>query len=475
MSSIDSSLQPSLERTQELREALSGIRQRVAIAAASSRQPTLVAVSKYKPASDILACFEQSHLDFGENYVQELVDKASLLPREIRWHFIGTLQSNKAKTLASIPNLHCIQTLTSTKAASALNKALPTERASPLHVLLQVNTSGEDNKSGLPPLGPDTDIASTELSQLATFIVKECPKLRLEGLMTIGSLEQSLNASKSEKNLDFEKLRETSQHLADYLTKEHGDGQWGHEATGKLLLSMGMSSDFEAALKSGSDIVRVGTGVTYPGWQPYNTPTGQTSIERPYSTYDPIMSATASTMACNDNGQASAAQLSASVPAGSQITAKWSQWTHAEGPVTVYMAKCNGSCTSSNSNSLKWFKISETGLKSGTVGAGKWGLGDVMATLSYTATIPASLAAGEYLIRHELLALHQANTPQWYPECAQLTVTGGGGKTPSGSYLVSFPGAYSASDPSININIYADPAKSQTTYKVPGPAVWNGQ
>ncbi|KAF9450060.1 lytic polysaccharide monooxygenase [Macrolepiota fuliginosa MF-IS2] len=213
-------------------------------------------------------------------------------------------------------------------------------------------------------------------------------------------------------------------------------------------------------------------GVTYAGWQPYNSVDGQTSIERPFSI---ILSATASTMSCNDNGQAGALQLSATVAAGSQITAKWNQWTHQEGPVTVYLASCGGSCTSANSNSLKWFKIAETGLKSGTVGAGQWGNGDIVSTLSYTATIPAALAAGEYLIRHELLALHQANTPQFYPECAQLIVTGGQGKVPGSEYLVSFPGAYDASDPSININIYLDPAASQTTYKVPGPAVWNGQ
>lgn len=216
-------------------------------------------------------------------------------------------------------------------------------------------------------------------------------------------------------------------------------------------------------------------GTSYTGWQPYNPVAGQTSIERPYSSYNPILSVTDSTFSCNDNGQASGAQLSATVAAGSSITAKWAQWTHAQGPVMVYMAKCSGSCTSADSNSLKWFKIAETGLISGNLPNGQWGTGQVMNSLSYTATIPAALAAGEYLIRHELLALHQANTPQFYPECAQLIVTGGAGKTPSSSYLVSFPGAYSMSDPSININIYTPEAANTTTYKVPGPPVWNGQ
>ncbi|KXN86067.1 hypothetical protein AN958_10543 [Leucoagaricus sp. SymC.cos] len=260
-SADDFSLKPSPERLEELKEALSEIRRRVQTASTSNDTPTLVAVSKYKPASDILACYEHSHYDFGENYVQELVDKAAVLPREIRWHFIGTLQSNKAKLLASISNLYCVQTVASIKAASALNKAIPSDRQKPLHILVQVNTSGEDSKSGLPYLGLDADVATSELGLLVTHIIKECPKLHFEGLMTIGALEQSLNASETEKNADFERLRETRESLKHYLKKAHAEAQWGNEETGELVLSMGMSSDFEAALKAGSNVVRVGAGI----------------------------------------------------------------------------------------------------------------------------------------------------------------------------------------------------------------------
>jgi len=216
-------------------------------------------------------------------------------------------------------------------------------------------------------------------------------------------------------------------------------------------------------------------GTTYPGWQPYNSPTGQSTIGRPYSSYDPILTVSASTFACNDNGQAGAGQKSATVTAGSSITAKWSQWTHAQGPVMVYMAKCSGSCTSSNSNSLSWFKIAETGLISGNLPNGKWGTGDVMATLSYTSTIPKFIADGEYLIRHELLALHQANTPQFYPECGQLIVTGGGGQSPPSRLTVKFPGGYAANHPGVLVDIYSQAAQTITTYTVPGPAVWKGE
>jgi len=89
----------------------------------------------------------------------------------------------------------------------------------------------------------------------------ECPRLHLEGLMTIGSLEQSMAASKREKNADFERLRGTRDILKEYLIQKHAGVPWGQEITRNLVLSMGMSSDFEAALRAGADIVRVGTGI----------------------------------------------------------------------------------------------------------------------------------------------------------------------------------------------------------------------
>ncbi|KAK6996525.1 hypothetical protein R3P38DRAFT_2565524 [Favolaschia claudopus] len=250
----------SAEILENLTEIRSRVQQAVSSSSGSSKSATLVAVSKYKPASDIQACFTDGQIDFGENYVQELEDKAKALPTEIRWHFIGTLQSNKAKVLAAIPNLYSVQTLTSIKAATGLNKSLPPERTAPLNILIQVNTSGEDSKSGLGPLRADTkDVAAAELTQLARHIIKECPRLRLQGLMTIGALEQSLNAGN--ENADFERLKETRDVLIKALAEEFGVGvdKWGEH--GRLLLSMGMSSDFEAALTAGSDIVRVGTGI----------------------------------------------------------------------------------------------------------------------------------------------------------------------------------------------------------------------
>ncbi|RPD60151.1 hypothetical protein L226DRAFT_67392 [Lentinus tigrinus ALCF2SS1-7] len=256
----------SAERIDELKESLAEIRQRIQAARPSqgaTSQPTLVAVSKYKPASDILACYDEGQLDFGENYVQELVEKAAQLPQDIRWHFIGTFQSNKAKILASIPNLYALQTLHSAKGATALNKVLSADRPA-LNVFLQVNTSGEESKSGVHPLvrdAPESEVDSAELVQIAKHILTECPHLRLQGLMTIGSLSESL--SKEKENEDFRRLVATREVLEATLARAgfpKDSGKWGDES-GRLLLSMGMSSDFEAALAAGSDIVRVGTGI----------------------------------------------------------------------------------------------------------------------------------------------------------------------------------------------------------------------
>jgi uncharacterized pyridoxal phosphate-containing UPF0001 family protein len=122
-----------------------------------------------------------------------------------------------------------------------------------------VNTSGEDSKSGLPPIRTSANIAESELAQLAASIITDCPRLLLQGLMTIGALDQSLNASETEKNADFETLKATRDALQEYLSSQVGKGDWGKDK--RLVLSMGMSSDFEAALKAGSDIVRVGTGI----------------------------------------------------------------------------------------------------------------------------------------------------------------------------------------------------------------------
>ncbi|KAF8596646.1 cellulose-growth-specific protein [Ceratobasidium sp. AG-I] len=216
-------------------------------------------------------------------------------------------------------------------------------------------------------------------------------------------------------------------------------------------------------------------GVYYGGFKAYNTPTGQSTIQREWDTYDPITDTTNSKLSCNTLGSImpGSGQLTASITAGAKVIAYWNAWPHTVGPVMVYMAKCTSTCSSMDTSQANWFKIQEGGLLSGTVGNGQWAMGQLVANNnSWTTTLPSTLAAGEYLIRHELLAIHTSNQPQFYPECAQLKITTGGSAT--GSPTVKFPGGYSASDPSININIYAAPASTATTYTIPGPTVFTG-
>jgi len=213
-------------------------------------------------------------------------------------------------------------------------------------------------------------------------------------------------------------------------------------------------------------------GKTYQGFLAYNTPTGQTSIQRQWATYNPITTVTDAGLACNDPGTVTDPQLSATVAAGSTIQANWNNpWPHTIGPVMVYMANCGGDCSSASPASLNWFKINESGLLSGTLSTGMWGMGVLVNDGStWNVTIPSQLPSGNYMIRHELLAIHTSNQPQFYPECAQLTVTGGGSGSPGPT--VKFPGGYSATDPSINIDVYSNANANVTTYAIPGPAVW---
>ncbi|KAJ1967168.1 hypothetical protein IWQ62_002022 [Dispira parvispora] len=197
-------------------------------------QARLVAVSKTKPAEAIQEAYAVGQRHFGENYVQELVDKAQCLPEDIRWHYIGQLQSNKCKQLAGIPNLWAVETVDTEKRANSLNAACE-NRTQPLHVFVQVNTSAETNKGGVQP---------ENCRALVRHIQEHCNHLQLLGLMTIGSVEHSGKVP----NPDFLQLRE----LRDALEKETGT---------RLELSMGMSHDYQHALEVGSTNVRVGSSI----------------------------------------------------------------------------------------------------------------------------------------------------------------------------------------------------------------------
>ncbi|GAA5985205.1 hypothetical protein JCM5350_004272 [Sporobolomyces pararoseus] len=236
----------------------------------STPTPRLVAVSKLKPSSDILALYNHRVRHFGENYPQELESKSKELPQDIEWHYIGTLQSNKCKMLASIRNLYAIETLTSIKHATQLDNTLSgltPRRETRLNVFLQINTSGETSKSGLPPLkleeseeeeaGKDQD--EEEVVKVAKHILKECKEtLRLKGLMTIGSWDHSHDSDSKQVNPDFKTLLETRHQLFKRLQSQGIEGLGGEE---EFELSMGMSNDFEKAIEMGSTNVRIGSDI----------------------------------------------------------------------------------------------------------------------------------------------------------------------------------------------------------------------
>jgi hypothetical protein len=211
-------------------------------------------------------------------------------------------------------------------------------------------------------------------------------------------------------------------------------------------------------------------GTTYAGYEGFSPQPDAQIIQRQWPSYDPIMSVTDAKMTCNGG---TSAPLSAEIASGSNITAVWKQWTHAQGPVMVWMYPCPNGFSSCDGKGENWFKIDELGYygSDGKLGSEDWGTGEVLRKLEWSSKIPESLKAGDYLIRHELLALHQANTPQFYPECAQLSVTGSGSASPSGDFLTSIPGYASQSDPGVTVDVYSG---GQTSYTPPGPKVWSG-
>ncbi|KAI1795017.1 glycosyl hydrolase family 61-domain-containing protein [Ganoderma leucocontextum] len=215
-------------------------------------------------------------------------------------------------------------------------------------------------------------------------------------------------------------------------------------------------------------------GEILQGWQPYDSPVGQTTIQRPWSSYNPITVPTDPTIACNDDGTSGALQLTADAKAGDAITAYWNQvWPHPYGPMLTYLAQCPGStCTGVNAATLSWFKIDEAGLLSGTIGDGYWGAGKMIdQNSSWTTTIPSTVPSGNYLIRFETIALHSLPA-QFYPECAQINISGGGSLQPTADELVTLPGAYQATDPGLTVDLYTNAALTETTYIIPGPPLY---
>jgi PLP dependent protein len=196
----------------------------------------LVAVSKIKPAEDILEMYNLGQRDFGENYVQELVDKQPNLPADIRWHFIGHLQSNKVKYI--VPFVYLIQGVDSFKLLKEINKqALKHNRE--IDCLLQVHIAQEETKFGF-------DEKELEEIFITNFpALNELKNIRIKGLMGMASFTE-----------DMEKVRSEYKYLKSLFNKYSTVST----ANCKLsTLSMGMSGDYRVAIEEGSNMVRIGS------------------------------------------------------------------------------------------------------------------------------------------------------------------------------------------------------------------------
>lgn len=208
------------------KEAYSAIQAQLA-----AKGVVLIAVSKTKPVEDILELYNLGHRDFGENYVQELVEKATKLPGDIRWHYIGHLQTNKVKLI--VPFVQLIHGVDSLKLLQEINKqAVKVNRV--VDCLLQVHIAREETKFGLN---------ETELENL----INELPatglkNVRVCGLMGMASFTDDMDAMRGE----FGFLKK----IFDRLRTHHSP---------LTTLSMGMSSDYLTAVEQGSTMVRIGS------------------------------------------------------------------------------------------------------------------------------------------------------------------------------------------------------------------------
>ncbi|XP_056130503.1 pyridoxal phosphate homeostasis protein isoform X2 [Lampris incognitus] len=193
----------------------------------------------------IIEAYRQGQRDFGENYVNELVDKASnpqILEScpDIKWHFIGHLQKNNVNKLLGVPRLFMVETVDSVKLADKVNSSWQRLRAAGtqrLKVMVQLNTSGEQSKHGLSP---------EETVNTVRHILSQCTALHFSGLMTIGRYGYDLSEG---PNPDFQMLLRWRQEVCDNLNLPLEEVE----------LSMGMSTDFEHAVEVGATNVRVGS------------------------------------------------------------------------------------------------------------------------------------------------------------------------------------------------------------------------
>ncbi|OZN49906.1 YggS family pyridoxal phosphate-dependent enzyme [Gallibacterium anatis] len=220
----------------EIAQNLAHIRQQIADCH-PTQEVTLLAVSKTKPFADILTAYHAGQCQFGENYVQEGVEKIQLAKQQnindITWHLIGPLQSNKTRIVAE--HFDWVQTIDRLKIAERLSQQRP-DHLQPLQVLIQINISDENSKSGITP---------QQMEELAQQIIN-LPKLQLRGLMAIPAPTEDIN----QQTVVFNQMKALLQQLQQRFPQQKID-----------TLSMGMTDDMQTAIACGSTMVRIGTAI----------------------------------------------------------------------------------------------------------------------------------------------------------------------------------------------------------------------
>ncbi len=216
-------------RLQQLRDSVSGICRRTG---RSPEEIRIVLVTKTVAAERVREAWEAGGRDFGENRVQELLQKKPVLPAEICWHMIGHLQTNKVKQV--LGEVVLIHSLDRRELALEIQKQAEKKKIDEVACLIQVNSSKETTKSGFDLEEVEPFVAETEA----------CPRIRIRGLMTIGPLTEDARLTREA----FRKTRE----LREHLKKRFPEKDWG-------ILSMGMSGDYEIAVEEGANLLRLGT------------------------------------------------------------------------------------------------------------------------------------------------------------------------------------------------------------------------
>ena len=198
------------------------------------KEVTLIAVSKTKPIEMLKEAYATGCRDFGENKVQELVDKYEVLPKDIRWHMIGHLQRNKVKYI--VDKVYLIHSVDSLRLAEEISKEAVKKNVD-VNILIEVNVAGEETK-----FGADCEAAKQLISDIA-----QLPNVHIKGLMTIAPYVEN----SEENRIFFQQLKKLSVDISaqniDNVSME--------------VLSMGMTGDYAVAVSEGATYVRVGTGI----------------------------------------------------------------------------------------------------------------------------------------------------------------------------------------------------------------------